>query len=252
MAGTWGLARTAERGSDGSSALLAAPGQITSSLLGRPLRAPRTREGDGAKLCQAGTVWGAVRTRGRGAGGSAPPACSAGSSCICRCPVFPARRPLPGLHIRPPEKLKRPRSLGPFWGRAGAHWEGSDCCPGEPDVQPGGARRSPGGLAIAHGRLGGPGWGPGSAFRHIPSDTEAAPHEAVTDPKPAWAGDGLRACQERRLSLGPSRGDGQRPGILAKLRPGGQTRTHLPRCLGFLPLHGDTPDASAGSAREGR
>lgn len=152
--GTWGLARTAERGSDGSSALLAAPGQITSSLLGRPLRAPRTREGDGAKLCQAGTVWGAVRTRGRGAGGSAPPS----PGLLCREQLrlqvsgVPGSAALPGLHIRPLEKLKRPRSLGPSWGRAGAHWEGSDCCPGEPDVQPGGARRSPGGLAVGSTR----------------------------------------------------------------------------------------------------
>lgn len=196
----------------GATPLLAAPGRITSPLLA-PLQNGHGRSElqglarvTGRSLCRVRTARGAVRARGRR--GSALPTCTVGSSCVHRCPVFPARWPLPGLHVKPLRSLEGSgpspeTSMYLAWGGAGHAGRSLTAAQvslmgslDEPVAQLG-ALPKPGRLTR------GPGWDPGSGFHQVPSDAEAAPHAEVLGPKQAWARDCLRAagrgaCPERQ------------------------------------------------------
>lgn len=213
--GTRGLAWPAERGSDGSNAPARRtranhiPAVGSSAKRARPLRAPGTREGDRAKPLSGPHRPGRREGAGvRGRGGSALPTCTVGSSCVHRCPVFPARWPLPGLHVKPLRSLEGSgpspeTSMYLAWGGAGHAGRSLTAAQvslmgslDEPVAQLG-ALPKPGRLTR------GPGWDPGSGFHQVPSDAEAAPHAEVLGPKQAWARDCLRAagrgaCPERQ------------------------------------------------------
>lgn len=127
----------------GATPLLAAPGRITSPLLA-PLQNGHGRSElqglarvTGRSLCRVGTARGAVRARGL-----RPAHLHCGEQLCSQVSRVPGSMASAWAARQATEKLRRLRSLPqdfhvPGLGRGRARWEESNCCPGEPDGQPG-------------------------------------------------------------------------------------------------------------------